>query len=178
MSVTPPPSYPQLHPDLGQTDRKAGLALETTPQDLSTALDHVQAEAIGLPKKKIHQVEQPQMVNVFNYTGAVFGEDEEYDHAEFLVSIFCDCGAGSCAGDSVTMLIVPAGLGFPLFLALVPRDHLPSSRRTTVHRPSLLRPPSKDPTLQGSRVPGWKGPVHEPQHRCRILRRQLDATQR
>ena len=67
MSVTPPPSYPQLHPDLGQTtghnDRK--VALETTPQDLSAALDEAQAEAIGLPKKKIHQVEQPQMVNVF-----------------------------------------------------------------------------------------------------------------
>ncbi|KAG7562150.1 hypothetical protein FFLO_02432 [Filobasidium floriforme] len=87
MSVTPPPSYPQLHPDLGQTagrDRKT--ALETTPQDLSTALDEAQAEAIGLPKKKIHQVEQPQMVNVFNYTGAVFGEDEEYEHTEFLPS--------------------------------------------------------------------------------------------
>lgn len=66
MSVTPPLSYPQLHPDLGQTagrDRKT--VLETTPQDLSTALDEAQAEAIGLPKKKIHQVEQPQMVNVF-----------------------------------------------------------------------------------------------------------------
>ncbi|KAJ9092722.1 hypothetical protein QFC19_008647 [Naganishia cerealis] len=67
MSVTPPPTYSPGPLDGAAADLKQALTQATAP----IAAKHL-------------NVENPVPVNVFNYTGAVFDNDEEYEYAEFL----------------------------------------------------------------------------------------------
>lgn len=79
MSVTPPPTY---SPPKQETNLTANLA------DLKDALAQVTKPIENSESgKKYFNVENPAPVNVFNYTGAVFDDDEEYEYADLLVSV-------------------------------------------------------------------------------------------
>lgn len=76
MTTTPPPTYSVSTLDGAATDLKHALTEATTP--------------VAVAEKPLHtkhlNVENPVPVNVFNYTGAVFDTDEEYEFADFLPS--------------------------------------------------------------------------------------------
>jgi hypothetical protein len=168
MSITPPPSYPIAQTDvpahLKQSSVKAPL--DTVSTDLSNALQTAKAEAVGVPKPKKHTIEQPALVNVFvrqcerrassdreltllldcdqNYTGAVFGEDEEYEHSDFLVSTSRGLGRNSAmhyqlnksyhSRPSQRLAILP-WKSYRLSIA----HHLPTPRKPDSSRKSKLK---------------------------------------
>lgn len=92
MSTTPPPTYSQEPNPLASSaadlkPAQAQIGLETVAKDLSKAINDAKGEKLGVPKfKGLKDIESPVAVNVFNYTGAVFSEGEEYEHSDFLPS--------------------------------------------------------------------------------------------